>query len=186
MHDEPSELAPSAEQLARWLRALADVVEHDPALAARVAQPLPADAFIPEATLTDEAVPVVPVDTPITSEPELPVPAIAHQRQSTKYGTPTVAGRSGNLGAGVPDPFAVYKDGGEPALAQALATLRAGTLRAIIRAHSLDAPAKLTDKATDAKLRTFIIAAVIKSTQPPKAAKGSQPQRAKKIEKPQN
>jgi hypothetical protein len=69
-----------------------------------------------------------------------------------------VTGVDDALGPGVPDPFSLRERLGEAGLREALATLRLGSLRAIIRQHGLDAKGALS-KVNDAeKLRAHILA----------------------------
>jgi hypothetical protein len=152
----------AGEQLARWLRALAAEVERDPVLAARVtdidAAPteIPPDATIP-ATADIAPQPTPPQESPVDA---VPPPTLKHRRRSSRYGPPTVAGRAAELGTGVPDPFAVLAASGEAELRKLLGTLRAGSLRAIIRAHKLDPDSKLPPEATEKRMITLIVTAV--------------------------
>jgi hypothetical protein len=127
-------------RLARWLRALAREVERDPALAARV---------------TEATAPAAPPDP----QPPVPSPAARHAHRSSRFGPPTIAGRAPELGTGVPDPFAVRAASGEDGLRRALMTLRAGSLRAIVRVHDLDPHGKLGPHATEQRLIDAIVAA---------------------------
>lgn len=168
--DQQQTTPPAGEQLARWLRVLAAEVERDPALAARVtgidaaptavsqdAPPLPVGAPpAPVSPAAEQDLPAVPAPSSDTVVP----PALKHRRRSSRYGPPTVAGRATELGAGVPDPFAILAASGEAGLRQALSTLRAGTLRAIIRAHKLDPQTKLPPEATEKRMITLIVGAV--------------------------
>lgn len=131
-------------RLARWLHALAREVERDPDLAARVAES--AGTVAPSVAQAPDAAPEPP-------------PSTRHARRSSKFGPPTVAGRAAELGTGVPDPFAVRAAGGEDGLRRALMTLRAGSLRAIIRVHGLDPQGKLGPNATERRLVSAIVAA---------------------------
>ena len=134
------------EALARALRAVATELDRDPALAQRVAQAIN--------------------DTPAAAAPvALPAPS---QAASANEPAPPTIGRSfrpsivtgvaETLGPGVPDPFALRERLGEAGLREALASLRLGSLRAIIRQHRLD-PAGGLSKLNDAeKLRAHILA----------------------------
>jgi len=159
---------PAGEQLARWLRALATEVERDPALAARVAGIETAPDQVTETAtrpmLSDHAQDMPPA--PASASESAPPPTLKHRRRSSRYGPPTVAGRTAELGTGVPDPFAVLAASGEAGLRQALSTLRAGSLRAIIRTYKLDPQAKLPPEATEKRMITLIIAAVKRKPHP--------------------
>jgi hypothetical protein len=63
------------------------------------------------------------------------------------------------LGPGVPDPFALRERLGEDGLREALADLRLGTLRAIVREHRLDPEGTLAGQNDDAKFRALILRA---------------------------
>lgn len=188
--DDRAEIPAAGPQLVRWLRALADAVERDPALAARIAaemapppDPSPSDDGAGErvgladragATEPELAPPAIPPDNLEGDRVALaqPIFTVRHSRRTTKYGAPTVAGRAPELGAGVPDPFAIVSATGEEGLQRALATLRTGSLRAIIRTHQLDPKGKLPPNATDQRMITVILTAVKKATAPAKPKKG--------------
>ncbi|MBA3827076.1 MAG: hypothetical protein H0X24_24685 [Ktedonobacterales bacterium] len=177
---------PPDKQLVQWLRALADVVESDPALATRVTQglatppPLDAEAPLPlPAAAAASASPFTAADEPsaepaaVTAPPPTPAaetitPTLRHTRKTSRFG-PSVTGRPMELGTGVPNPFTVFSKGGEEGLRRALEALRVGTLRAIIRAHDLDPANKLNAAATEKRLVTAIIAAVKRSQTEPAA-----------------
>ncbi len=141
------------EALARALRAVATELDRDPALAQRVAQAIN--------------------DTPAAAAPAATAPAPAQAVDANEPATPTigrsfrpsiVTGVAEALGPGVPDPFVLRERLGEPGLREALASLRLGSLRAIIRQHRLD-PAGNLSKLNDAeKLRAHILAATRKRT----------------------
>jgi hypothetical protein len=167
----PDDPPPTEQQVVRWLRALADAVERDPALAARVAAsateppagPIELPAEVEEVPARAEPLPPVATIPPATEAPaesDLITPTLRHTRRGSRYGTPSVAGRAAALGTGIPDPFALFAAEGEEGLRQALATLRVGTLRAIVRAHALDPAGKLSTSTTEKRLITAIIAAV--------------------------
>ncbi len=181
---------PHEQHFVRWLRALADAVERDPALAARVQQeaaatPVSDEPALPPdlATLTvpdEPAVPIAPaapsetlvetveLRTPASEPAEAAItPTLRHTRRSSRYGPPSVTGRAADLGTGIPDPFALYATGGEDGLRRALDTLRIGSLRAIIRAHGIDPQGKLGAGATEKRLMSAIIAAAKRASAPP-------------------
>ncbi|HKV84642.1 MAG TPA: hypothetical protein VJN88_08800 [Ktedonobacterales bacterium] len=137
------------ESLARTLRAVAAELERDPALARRVA-----DAI---AGSEHDAPAPSPADAP-RGEPESPSGKKGGVNQS--FRPRLVTGASPELGSGVPDPFALVKRRGEPALRAALDELRLGTLRAIVREHKLDPGGKLARLNDAQKLREAILAAV--------------------------
>jgi hypothetical protein len=70
-----------------------------------------------------------------------------------------VPGTDANLGTGIPDPFALYARLGRDGLREALADLRLGTLRAIIREHHLDPAGALSGVNEAGKLRAAILKA---------------------------
>jgi hypothetical protein len=79
-----------------------------------------------------------------------------------------IAGTSPDLGPGIPDPFALRARLGAEGLRAALAGLRLGTLRAIVREHHLD-PGATAVRGNDAqKLRTLILDAVGEATTKPR------------------
>jgi hypothetical protein len=172
MPDDASAQEPRDQQFVRWLRALADAVERDPALAARLQQEA-AEPALP-ALPTDAAAPA-PTDAPAPTEvaalPDEPpaeaiAPTLRHTRRSSRYGPPSVTGRPAELGTGIPDPFVLYAAGGEESLRRALETLRIGSLRAIIRAHGIDPQGKLSAGATEKRLISAIIAAARRASAP--------------------
>jgi hypothetical protein len=135
------------EALARALRAVATELDRDPALAQRVAQAIndtPASAALP-----------APSQAASANEPAPPT-------IGRSFRPSIVTGVAETLGPGVPDPFALRERLGEPGLREALASLRLGSLRAIVRQHKLD-PAGGLSKLNDAeKLRAHILAATRK------------------------
>lgn len=147
--EPPSELPMRPDALARALRAVATELERDPALAKRVAQaindvapPAPAES-VSESVETPEALPVPPI-------------------VGRKFRPTIVTGVAEDLGPGVPDPFALRAKLGEAKLKEALASLRMGSLRAIIRQHGLDRDGSLIAINDAAKLRAHILAATRK------------------------
>ena len=74
-----------------------------------------------------------------------------------------ITGASPELGAGIPDPFALYAEKGEQGLRAALAELRTGSLRAIVREHRLDPTERLASNNDADKLRAAIVKAVLKA-----------------------
>lgn len=74
-----------------------------------------------------------------------------------------ITGASPELGAGIPDPFALYAEKGEQGLRAALAELRTGSLRAIVREHRLDPAGRLAGNTDADKLRAAIVKAVLKA-----------------------
>ena len=132
--------------LARALRAVASELERDPALAERVAQAInaPAGADVP---------------APAAKPEETRVPEPAPPTVGRSFRPRIVTGVADSLGPGVPDPFALRERLGEPGLREALASLRLGSLRAILREHHLD-PSGALSKLNDAeKLRAHILKA---------------------------
>jgi hypothetical protein len=145
--EQEGTLAP--ETLARTLRAVAAELERDPALARRVADAI-ADAGR-DAPVSARAA------EPGFAEPE---PPMKKGGVNQSFRPRLVTGASPELGSGVPDPFALAKRKGEPALRAALDELRLGTLRAIVREHKLDPGGKLARLNDAQKLREAILAAV--------------------------
>lgn len=126
--------------IARTLRAVADELERDPALASRVA----AGMDRPLAGLDPRAV--------AAAEPER-----APRPGARPFQARLVTGVDAELGPGILDPFALRQRLGTEGLAAALADLRLGGLRAIIREHALD-PHGRTAHANDAgRLRAVIL-----------------------------
>ncbi len=74
-----------------------------------------------------------------------------------------ITGASPELGAGIPDPFTLYAEKGEQGLRAALAELRTGSLRAIVREHRLDPAGRLAGNNDADKLRAAIVMAVLKA-----------------------
>lgn len=147
--------------LARALRAVATELERDPALAERVAQAInePAAAASAAAAASREPArpPIIARQPPAEVEQEPPAATIGRSFRPT-----IVTGIAEELGPGVPDPFALRERLGEDGLREALASLRLGSLRAIVRQHNLDATGAL-GKLNDAeKLRERILGATRK------------------------
>ncbi len=134
------------ETLARTLRAVADALERDPELARRVSAALAASDGAPQ------------VSAPGTADGDSSAPEPAAARPAPRPFRPRlVTGTSADLGTGVPDPFALYARRGEAGLRDALAELRLGTLRAMLREHGLDAGGRLTRQNDAEKLRAAIL-----------------------------
>jgi hypothetical protein len=125
-------------------------LERDPALARRMA-----DAI----ALSGHDAPVSAQAEPGRTEPEME-PPVKKGGVNQSFRPRLVTGASPELGSGVPDPFALAKRKGEPALRAALDDLRLGTLRAIVREHKLDPDGKLSRLNDAQKLRQAILAAV--------------------------
>lgn len=142
-------LAP--ESLARTLRAVADELERDPELARRVAGRLSPTEI--SAALVSGAASLKQLPEPADTAPVKP------RRSSRSPRARLVPGTDANLGAGIPDPFALYARLGKDGLREALADLRLGTLRAIIREHHLDPAGALSGVNEAGKLRTAILKA---------------------------
>ena len=153
--DTPPALAPALalqpDALARARRAVASELERDPALAERVAQAINAPDLPPATPASQSAEPA--------SEPVEPAPPAVGRN----FHPSIVTGVADALGPGVPDPFALRERLGEPGLREALASLRLGSLRAILREHHLD-PSGSLSKLNDAeKLRGHILKATRKA-----------------------
>jgi hypothetical protein len=141
--DTEARLPLAAETLARTLRAVADELERDPALARRIAG----------------AVRETPTDGPSPAE-AAEEPATPPKRPTRAFKPKLITGAGPELGTGIPDPFALYTTLGEAGLRAALDELRLGTLRAMVREHGLD-PSGRASKQNDAeKLREVILRAV--------------------------
>lgn len=139
-----------AETLARTLRAVADELERDPALARRIAgavREAPTDGPSPAAATM--------------GEPSAPAEVVAPPKRPARAFKPKlITGAGPELGTGIPDPYALYATLGEAGLRAALDELRLGTLRAMVREHGLD-PSGRASKQNDAeKLREVILRAV--------------------------
>jgi len=166
------------EPLARALRAMATELERDPALARRVADAMQTPGQAAHTALAEDApsphgsvsapTPVGRATKPATTLAALPADDTEAEQA---VGTPTtrvnrtfhpriVTGTPPELGAGVPDPFALAERLGEAGLRAALAELRLGSLRAIIREHRLDPAGRLVGQNDAAKFRAVIVEAV--------------------------
>ena len=165
--------------LARALRAVATELERDPALAQRVAHAIneapatPAPSVEPPAQAT-------PANAPRTQAGRQPRASAKAQRSTLREPAaepaaepaPPTIGRSFHptivtgvaeaLGPGVPDPFALRQKLGEEGLREAMASLRLGSLRAIIRQHGLDPSGNLSKLNDAEKLRSHILTATRK------------------------
>jgi hypothetical protein len=138
----------SPEELARALRAMATELERDPALARRVAGAMRAPVVASPTEVADVALDAT------DEQPSQPA------RPAGKAFKPRlVTGAAPALGTGIPDPFALRKQLGEEGLRDALADLRLGTLRAIVREYKLDPSGKLAGQNDDAKYRALILRA---------------------------
>jgi hypothetical protein len=85
--------------------------------------------------------------------PAAPPPALPRFQPRLVVGTPPT------LGPGIPDPFALRQRLGEAGLRAALADLRLGTLRAIVREHRLDPSGRIARQNDADRLRTLILEA---------------------------
>jgi hypothetical protein len=128
--------------IARTLRAVADELERDPALASRVAAGMdrPLAALDPRSSAAAD-------------------PERAPRARARRFQARLVTGVDAGLGPGILDPFALRRRLGADGLAATLANLRLGGLRAIIREHALD-PQGRTAHVNDAeRLRAVILEA---------------------------
>ena len=153
----PGERLLAPETLARTLRAVAAELERDPALARRVAAAVATDAS-PTAATSAEASGGRPLAPDGTNTPEQAESSAALQLNRT-FHPKLVTGTSPDLGAGIPDPFALYDKLGAGGLRAVLDELRLGTLRAIVREHDLDPQGVLARHNDAAKLRAAILKA---------------------------
>lgn len=141
----------SPDALARALRAVAAELERDPALARRVASAMggASDGEWKTRLAPSQAAAVaeaVTVEEPVATVGRTFHPSI-------------VTGVTPDLGAGVPDPFALRKRLGMEGLREALESLRLGSLRAIVREYKLDPSGRLSKLNDAAKLRERIVQA---------------------------
>lgn len=150
-NNAPSDLPLSSDALARALRAVATELERDSALAHRVAQAMSGEAPT-EAAPTTAAHGEEPAKARKAAA-EAPTATIGRSFRPT-----LITGVGDELGPGVPDPFALRKKLGEVGLRDALALLRLGSLRAIVRQHGLDPDGHLSKQNDAAKLRAHILA----------------------------
>ena len=154
--DAVSALAP--ETLARTLRAVAAELERDPALARRVADAIttpPASAGIPQAGGDGAGAATGVGGMALDDQPKL-------RSVNRNFRPKLVTGASPDLGAGIPDPFALISKRGEDGLRLALEGLRLGSLRAIVREHGLDPKGVLAQQNDAEKLRAAILRAARK------------------------
>lgn len=150
--------------LARALRAVATELERDPALAERVAQAINEPAAAGSASSAPAAAPE-PVHSS-TRERKAPAEVVDEPPAATigrRFRPTIVTGIDEALGPGVPDPFALRERLGEDGLRAALASLRLGSLRAIVRQHKLDRSGALGRLNDAEKLREKILAATRKN-----------------------
>lgn len=156
--EQVADLPLHPDALARALRAVATELERDPALAQRVAQAINQTPTTPSVSAR-AAEPTEPTEPARQSEaPAEP----AHATIGRSFHPTIVTGIAETLGPGVPDPFALRKRLGESGLREALATLRLGSLRAIIRQHGMDQAGNLGKLNDPEKLRSHILAATRK------------------------
>ncbi|HEX6817277.1 MAG TPA: hypothetical protein VF120_02810 [Ktedonobacterales bacterium] len=151
--DEGHELGLSSlspEHLARALRAVASELERNPALARRVSEAVYSPAESPERKRHADQGAASPVEEP----------AKRTSKRTDRTFTPRVVeGVSATLGTGILDPFAVRAATGEAGLRAALADLRLGSLRAIVREHQLDPHGTALHGNDAQRLRALILAA---------------------------
>jgi hypothetical protein len=157
-------MAPEA--LARTLRAVAAELERDPALARRIAEALAAPTPAPAPLRRERSTRVAP--RPPLPEDGSPLPVgerseVGAARVNRSFRPRLITGASPELGAGIPDPFALYAEKGEQGLRAALAELRTGSLRAIVREHRLDPAGRLAGNNDADKLRAAIVKAVLRA-----------------------
>jgi hypothetical protein len=126
--------------IARTLRAVADALERDPALARQVAH-----AAAPPLASADHA--------------DASPPPGASRARARPFQPRLVVGTAPALGPGVPDPFALRAQLGADGLQTALADLRLGTLRAIVREHRLDPAGRVMRQNDAERLRALILEA---------------------------
>lgn len=151
-------LAVGSATLARALRAVADALDRDPALAERVARAVDGAGQMEAAGEAHAVASPTPPTPPSPVEPEhdgaAPVAKIGRRFRPT-----LVTGVDDALGPGVPDPFAIRAQRGEEGLREALATLRLGSLRAMMREYRLDPSGRLSGVNDADKLRARIMTA---------------------------
>jgi len=158
-------MAPEA--LARTLRAVADELERDPALARRVAAALDDrrdSGSAPPSPRGGGAGGEVPRKNgnrgkaPIASNADDAPPTTSARTPKPRPFVPRlITGTSPDLGTGVPDPFALYRRLGAGGLRAALDDLRLGTLRAIVREYTLDPAGRLSGQNDAERLRAAIL-----------------------------
>lgn len=182
------ELAPEA--LARTLRAVAAELERDPALASRIAAALAVPTLdtgrsgeLPTGTSDQGTDAPIPAPPPLRRErgarasprsPMLedgsPLPlgeglGVGASGVNRSFRPRVITGAGPELGAGIPDPFILFARTGEQGLRAALAKLRTGGLRAIVREHKLDPAGRLAGNNDADKLRAAIMKAVVRAAQ---------------------
>jgi hypothetical protein len=141
--------------IVRTLRAVADELERDPGLASRVAAasglttPSPA-SLAPDAPR--------PAEAPGDADGAHSAKAAEHPERA--FQPRIVTGTSSDLGPGIPDPFALRARLGSDGLAAALAELRLGTLRAILREYALDPDGRISRQNDASRIRAHIVRAV--------------------------
>lgn len=150
----------SPDELARALRAVAAEIERDPALARRVAGAMRQSTDSVPSTQIPEG--VASANTEAGDADGMPSPPA--RRSGKAFKPRLVTGAAPALGPGVPDPFALRERLGEDGLREALADLRLGTLRAIVREHHLDPRGSLAGQNDDAKYRALILRATKRAT----------------------
>ena len=146
------------EAIARTLRAVADALERDPALARRVAAGAGSTART-EAAPADAALPAPAVHRRDPGPTDRPAERGARKSGSRAFQPRLVVGTPPALGPGIPDPFALRERLGPAGLQATLADLRLGTLRAIVREHRLDPSGRLARQNDAERLRTLILEA---------------------------
>jgi hypothetical protein len=147
----------SPDALARALRAVAAELERDPALARRVASALGGAADGEADGERESALTTPSAEAVAESAEDAPSATIGRT-----FHPSIVTGVTPDLGSGVPDPFALRERLGLDGLREALASLRLGSLRAIVREHGLDPGGRLSKLNDAAKLRERIIQAAMK------------------------
>lgn len=149
---EPAQLM-APETLARTLRAVAAELERDPALARRVAAAVDQSASGGKSGKAGKGGSIVS----IADADDAPVAKAAKVAKAKPFVPRLITGTSPELGTGVPDPFALYRRLGENGLRNALAELRLGTLRAILREYTLDPGGRLSGQNDAERLRAVIL-----------------------------
>ena len=151
---EDSSVTP--ETLARTLRAVAAELERDPALARRVAAAVATGSAASKPATAGEPVPAAHPD----AAADVAAPQQLKRRPARAFTPSIITGVSPDLGPGIPDPFALARRLGPDGLRTALADLRRGTLRAMIREYGIAPVAQVAHITDDAKLRDMILTAV--------------------------
>jgi hypothetical protein len=127
---------------------MATEIERDPALARRVAGAMRTPVVATPPEVADVA--------PDAAGEQSSQPA---RRAGKAFKPRLVTGAAPALGTGIPDPFALREQLGEEGLRDALADLRLGSLRAIVREYKLDPSGKLAGQNDDVKYRALILRA---------------------------